>query len=249
MSQQTESFDANRKTGQTPEPEKPKKTETPETLLGSEIERRSFAIITRELGGRTFDPFQEPVIKRCIHASADFDYAENLVFSKDAVPIALQALKAGVTIVTDTQMALAGINKTALSLLGGQAFSFISDADVMLQAKERGITRSAASMEKAARLKGPLIFAIGNAPTALIRLKELIEEGAVNPVLVIAAPVGFVNVELSKEMILQTDVPHIVAKGRKGGSSIAAAICNALLFMCREQISYDAQTKRIQNYE
>ncbi len=201
----------------------------------SEIERRSFEMITRELGDIELDPVQAPVIKRCIHASADFDYARNLVFSPDAVPIAIEALKKGTSIVTDTKMAMSGINKKILSEFGGCIYNFISDEDVAAQAKERGITRSAVCMEKAAGLEKPLIFAIGNAPTALIRLKELIDGRILCPVLVIGVPVGFVNVEVSKELIMQTDVPYIVAKGRKGGSNIAAAVCNALLYMCAEK--------------
>ncbi len=195
-----------------------------------EIEKRSFEIITQLLGDRKLDPENEAVIKRVIHTSADFDYADNLVFSPHAVTAGIQALKGGCDIVTDTQMAKSGINKTILEKLGGQVHCFMSDPDVAAEAKERGITRAIVSMERAAKLEKPCIFAIGNAPTALICLHELIQSGALTPALIIGVPVGFVNVVESKELILTDPVPHIVARGRKGGSNVAAAICNALLY-------------------
>lgn len=196
----------------------------------ADIEKRSFAIITEELGGRTFPDGVAEVVKRVIHTSADFDYADNLCFSPDAVEKAKAALEAGATIVTDTNMALAGISKPTLAKLGGRAVCLMADEAVAREAKERGVTRATVSMEHAAKLDGPLIFAIGNAPTALIRLHELIEEGAVSPALVIGVPVGFVNVVESKELFLGVDTPYIIARGRKGGSNVAAAIVNALLY-------------------
>ena len=195
-----------------------------------EIEKRSFEIITELLGDRKLDPENEPVIKRVIHTTADFEYADNLVFSPGAVAKGIEALRAGCHIVTDTSMAMSGINKTILGKLGGQVHCFIADPDVAEEAKARGITRSAVSMEKAAKLDKPCIFAVGNAPTALIALHELMEAGTVKPALIIGVPVGFVNVVASKELILQDDVPFIVARGRKGGSNVAAAICNAMLY-------------------
>lgn len=195
-----------------------------------EIEKRSFEIITELLGDRKLDPENEPVIKRVIHTTADFEYADNLVFSPGAVAKGIEALKAGCHIVTDTSMAMSGINKTILGKLGGQVHCFIAHPDVAEEAKARGITRSAVSMEKAAKLDKPCIFAVGNAPTALIALHELMEAGTVKPALIIGVPVGFVNVVESKELILQDDVPFIVARGRKGGSNVAAAICNAMLY-------------------
>ncbi len=196
----------------------------------ADIEKRSFAIITEELGGRTFPDGIAEVVKRVIHTSADFDYADNLCFSPDAVEKAKAALEAGATIVTDTNMALAGISKGTLAKLGGKAVCLMADEAVAREAKARGVTRATVSMEHAAKLEGPLIFAIGNAPTALIRLHELIEEGAVSPALVIGVPVGFVNVVESKELFLGGDTPYIIARGRKGGSNVAAAIVNALLY-------------------
>lgn len=201
-----------------------------ENVKPMEIERRSFEIITAELK-RELPEDTAPIIKRCIHTSADFDYADNLCFSEHVVEKALAALKAGACIVTDTQMAKSGINKKALARFGGEVYCFMSDEDVAQTARENGTTRATASMDKAAALEKPLIFAIGNAPTALVRLYELIEEKKIAPELIIGVPVGFVNVVQSKELIMQTDVPYIVARGRKGGSNIAACICNALLYM------------------
>ena len=206
-----------------------------EIVRPEEIEKRSFAIISEELKaqGITLPEDQEAVTKRCIHTSADFDYARNLTFSEGAVEKAKEAIRHGASIVTDTQMARSGINKRVLEQYGGQVYCFMSDTDVAEAAKRAGTTRAVASMEKACVLEEDLIFAIGNAPTALIRLYELIREGRIAPKLVIGAPVGFVNVAQSKEQILTLkDTPYIVARGRKGGSNIAACICNALLYQC-----------------
>lgn len=212
-----------------------KKTEL-ERVLPAEIEKRSFEIITEELGERIFPPDQAPIIKRCIHTSADFDYADHLCFSEGAVAKAKDAIRRGACIVTDTQMAKAGINKRKLASYGGEVFCFMSDEDVAAAAKENGTTRATVCMDKAAGLDRPLIFAIGNAPTALVRLYELIEEKKLKPELVIGVPVGFVNVVQSKELIMQAQVPYIVARGRKGGSNIAACICNALLYAMDQDI-------------
>ena len=200
-----------------------------ETCRPMDIEARSFEIITELLGDHKLDPENALVIKRAIHTTADFDYADNLVFSPHAVQKGIEALKAGCDIVTDTQMARAGINKTVLESLGGAVHCFMSDADVAQEAKQRGVTRAFVSMEKAAKLQKPCIFAIGNAPTALVALHDLIGRGF-QPELIIGVPVGFVNVEASKELIMETEVPYIVNRGRKGGSNVAAAICNAILY-------------------
>lgn len=202
-----------------------------ENVKPRDIERRSFEIITEKLGDKKLDPEKELIIKRCIHTSADFEYADSLCFSEGAVEKAMEALKNGACIVTDTQMGRSGINKRALARYGGEVYCFISDEDVAETAKKNGTTRATASMDKAAEMKKPLIFAIGNAPTALVRLYELMEEGKINPALIIGVPVGFVNVVQSKELIMESKAPYIVAKGRKGGSNIAACICNALLYM------------------
>lgn len=202
-----------------------------ENVKPRDIEKRSFEIITKELGDKKLLPGTELIVKRCIHTSADFDYADNLAFSEDVVEKAMQAIKEGACIVTDTQMAKSGINKRALARYGGEVYCFMSDADVAEIAKKNGTTRATASMDKAAAMNKKLIFAIGNAPTALVRLYELIEDGKLDPALIIGVPVGFVNVVQSKELIMEADVPYIVARGRKGGSNIAACIVNALLYM------------------
>lgn len=201
-----------------------------ENVLPMDIEKRSFEIITEELNGRVFSPEQEPIIKRVIHTTADFEYADTLCFSENAVEKAKNAIKNGASIVTDTQMAMSGINKKTLAKFGGRVYNFMSDEDVARIAREKGTTRAIACMDKAADLSVPLIFAIGNAPTALVRLYELIQEKKLSPALIIGVPVGFVNVVPSKELIMQTEVPYIIARGRKGGSNVAAAICNALLY-------------------
>lgn len=200
------------------------------TLPPMDIEKRSFEIITAELGNFPIPAEHSAIVKRVIHTSADFDYAKSLYFSNEAVSKGKEALLAGAHIVTDTNMARAGINKSILGQLGGTVHCFMSDEDVAVEAKKRGITRAVVSMEKASKLTTPLIFAIGNAPTALLRLNELIAEGRVTPKLIIAVPVGFVNVVESKEIIKKSGIPCIIAEGRKGGSNVAAAICNALIY-------------------
>ena len=203
-----------------------------ERLLPEEIEKRSFEIITEELRQRgiSLPAEQEMITKRVIHTSADFDYANTMTYSENAVSIAKDLLKNGADIVTDTNMALSGINKKALAKLGGCAHCFMADEDVASIAKKRGLTRAVVSMEKAANIEKPVIFAVGNAPTALIQLYEMMQERNWRPPFVIGVPVGFVNVEVAKELIMETEVPYIINRGRKGGSNVAAAICNALLY-------------------
>ncbi len=206
-----------------------------EHLLPEEIEKRSFEIISRELESQGIKlPKEEAMItKRVIHTSADFEYTRTLTYSKGAVEIAKDLIISGADIVTDTNMALAGINKRTLAKFGGEAHCFMADETVARLAKERGTTRAAISMEMASKLEKPAIFAIGNAPTALIQLYEMMQCSAWRPAFVIGVPVGFVNVEAAKELIMETDVPYIVNCGRKGGSNVAAAICNALLYELR----------------
>lgn len=203
-----------------------------EQVTPAEIEKRSFEIIESMLP-RALEPKFAPVIKRVIHTSADFDYVDNLYFSDGVIENALSAIREGACIVTDTNMAKAGINKMELSKYGGEVFCFMADDDIVKTAKEKGTTRAAASMDKACSIDRPLIFAIGNAPTALIRLHELIRYKRVAPQLIIGVPVGFVNVVQAKELIMELETPCIVARGNKGGSNVAAAICNALLYMLR----------------
>lgn len=204
-----------------------------ENVLPQDIEQRSMEIIESEMPEIAKLPYaRRQVVKRVIHTTADFDYFEHLCFSENVCERTLQMLTKEAVIVTDTQMALSGISKPAAKKLGVELACFMADADVAGKAKEQGSTRAVAAMEKAASLYAdrPLIFAIGNAPTALIKIAQMIRDGQVKPGLVIGVPVGFVNVVQSKEMIMECDIPYIVAKGRKGGSTVAAAICNALLY-------------------
>ena len=202
-----------------------------EYVLPQDIEARSMEIIEAELGEIILPEKVAPIVKRVIHTSADFEYARTLCFSEDAVSSALQALQQGATIVTDTNMGLMGINSAGVQQLGCQKYCFMADAEVAKKAKEKGTTRAMAAIDKACHITTPLIFAIGNAPTALLRLEEHIKCGRIKPALIIGVPVGFVNVVAAKERIMQCGVPFIVARGRKGGSPIAAAICNALIYM------------------
>ncbi len=209
-----------------------------ETTKPDEIEKRSFEILTAEISamGISLSGDTAPVVKRCIHTTADFDYAKTMVFSKDAVKTFQNLIRSGAVIVTDTNMALAGINKRMLQAFGAEALCFMADESVAKEAKERQVTRAHVSMERAMQITRPVIFAIGNAPTALITLREYYDLGKYRPAFVIGVPVGFVNVSEAKELIIETDIPHIVNRGRKGGSNVAAAICNAMLYEMRERL-------------
>lgn len=198
-----------------------------------EIEKKSFEIIKSELGDSILEQYpaeQLPVLLRVIHTTADFSYGDQLYFSPRVMEHAKDALKRGLPIITDTTMAASGINKQAAGVLGVEVHCFIGDEDVKERAKSGQMTRSAVSVEKASGLYPECIYAVGNAPTALMRLYELIEEHKIRPALIIGVPVGFVNVVEAKELIMKTKIPCIVARGRKGGSNVAAAICNALLY-------------------
>lgn len=197
-----------------------------------EIENRSFEIIGEELQQRgiTIPAEQESVTKRVIHTSADFEYAQTMCYSENAIAIARNLIRQGADIVTDTNMAMSGINKKMLAKFGGEVHCFMADEDVAAEAKARQITRASVCMKKASKINKPVIFAIGNAPTALVSLYEMIQVGTYRPAFVIGVPVGFVNVEAAKELIMETDVPYIINRGRKGGSNVAAAICNALIY-------------------
>ena len=207
-----------------------------EYVKPGEIEKRSFEIISNELEQRgiILPKEQEIITKRAIHTSADFDYADTLCYSEDAVRIATELIKNGADIVTDTNMALSGINKKVLETYGGKVHCFMADEQVAKEAEKRGMTRASVSMEKALEINKPVIFAIGNAPTALISLYENMQAGKRKPDFIIGVPVGFVNVEAAKELFINSDVPYIINRGRKGGSNIAAAICNALIYMVRD---------------
>ena len=206
-----------------------------EHVLPADIEKTSFSIIERELAeqGREIPEDKKHVILRAIHTTADFEYLDTLTFSENVLEKASAAIRSGAHIVTDTTMAMSGINKRRLASFGGQVHCYVADPEVAQMARELGTTRSAAAVDKAVRQaeeKGvPLIFAVGNAPTALIALEEKIQQGYM-PELVIAVPVGFVNVVAAKERIMAAGVPYICNRGRKGGSNVAAAICNAILY-------------------
>ena len=201
-------------------------------ILPSEIEKESFRIIRSELADRGIDiPAEvEPTVVRVIHTTADFEYADTMRFSEGAIEKIKSALRSGAHIVTDTNMALSGVSKKTLEKFGGSVHCFMADEDVARQAKERSVTRAYVSMEKAARMDVPIVFAIGNAPTALLRLRELCDNEGFRPMAIIAVPVGFVNVVEAKELIMEMDIPYIVNVGRKGGSTVAAAICNSILY-------------------
>ena len=201
-------------------------------ILPSEIEKESFRIIRSELAamGKEIPDEVEPTVVRVIHTTADFEYADTMRFSEGAVEKIKDALRSGAHIVTDTNMALSGVSKKTLEKFGGQVHCFMADEDVARLAKERAVTRAYVSMEKAARLGAATVFAIGNAPTALLHLRELYDNEGFRPSAIIAVPVGFVNVVEAKELIMEMDVPYIVNVGRKGGSTVAAAICNSILY-------------------
>ena len=209
---------------------------TPQHHLPADIERTSMGIITAELAARglAVPPENAAVVKRVIHTTADFDYAENLRFTPGAAAAGVAAMRAGAMVITDTNMALAGITKPGLAKLGGQALCFMADPAVAAAAKAAGSTRAAAAMHRAAREYPGAVLAVGNAPTALFSLEALMEAGKLHPALIIGVPVGFVNVVESKERIIEAAAaPYIVSRGRKGGSNVAAAICNAMLYQIR----------------
>lgn len=202
------------------------------TVSPSEIEAESFRIITEILNENNIYLPDDiaPVVKRVIHTTADFSFADTLYFSKDVINIARELIFSSATIVTDTNMTLAGINKSRLERYGVRVKCFMSDEDVIREARERNVTRASVSVERAALIPGPVIYSVGNAPTALIELNELIKRGEMNPALIIGVPVGFVNVEYSKELFRNTNIPNIINFGRKGGSNVAAAIINAIVY-------------------
>ncbi len=222
-----------------------------EIVRPEDIEKRSFEIIEEEIKARGIPaPFLsadhpggdsalvKSIVYRCIHTTADFDYASTLRFSDGAVDIMRELLRKGADVVTDTNMALSGINKKVLEKYGGRAYCFMADEDVAKEAKQRGVTRAYVAMEKAYGLHKenpgrPMIFAAGNAPTALLSLHKMICDNVFKPDLIIGVPVGFVNVTASKELIMETDVPYIINEGNKGGSPVAAAIVNAVLYSCQ----------------
>jgi precorrin-8X/cobalt-precorrin-8 methylmutase len=204
-------------------------------LRPEEIEAESFRIIDAEVGAHCWSPLQWPVVRRVIHTSADFDYARAMVFSDGAVTSGMEALRRGRGIVTDTTMAVAGINKRLLARFGVNTSCFVADPGVTREAAQQGITRSILALRKGAVVPDNGIFVIGNAPTALFELLRLVREEGLRPDLVIGLPVGFVGAEESKEALLRQapgrGIPFITNRGRKGGSNVAASVVNALLLL------------------
>lgn len=200
-----------------------------------EIERLSFTIINQEAGEHRFNGQEWPIVQRMIHTSADFEYINTVRFHPDAISSGIEAIRSGCTIITDTNMAKVGIRKGEISLFGGEVKCLIADEDVAQQAKVKGTTRALAAVDRAAELINNGIYVIGNAPTALLRLIELLTAGEVKPALIIGLPVGFVNAAESKEELMKLDYPYISNIGRKGGSNLAASVVNALAIMASEQ--------------
>ena len=202
-----------------------------------EIEDESFRIIDAEAGDHGWPKAEWQIVRRAIHTSADFEYAQSMVLSDDVVEKAVAALKSGAGIVTDTNMALSGISKPRMTTLGCSLSCHVADADIAEQAKTEGITRSIAAMRKAAANPDNRIFVIGNAPTALFELLRLVEAGTARPALIIGLPVGFVGAEESKNALASGThvIPFITNIGRKGGSNVAAAVVNALAILAVSQ--------------
>ncbi|MFC9777978.1 precorrin-8X methylmutase [Paenibacillus chitinolyticus] len=207
----------------------------PLTVQPQEIEAKSFEMITEELGPHNFTEEQYPVVQRVIHASADFELGRSLVFHPRAIEAGIEAIRAGRTVVADVQMVQVGISKPRLEKFGGKVNVYISDPDVMEEAKRLNTTRAIISVRKAIREAEGGIFAIGNAPTALLELIRLVKEGEARPGLIVGVPVGFVSAAESKEELLQLDVPFITNIGRKGGSPVAVAAVNALSLMAEKR--------------
>lgn len=203
----------------------------PLTVQPQEIEERSFQMITEELGEHPFTAEQYSVVQRVIHASADFELGRSMLFHSDAVQAGIQAIRAGKTIVADVQMVQVGISKPRIAKFGGDVKVYISDPDVMEEAKRLNTTRAIISIRKAIREADGGIFAIGNAPTALLELIRLVKEGVAKPGLVIGVPVGFVSAAESKDELAKLDIPFITNIGRKGGSPVAVAAVNAISLM------------------
>ncbi|KZE63533.1 precorrin-8X methylmutase [Paenibacillus jamilae] len=203
----------------------------PLTVQPQEIEGKSFEMITEELGEHPFTAEQYPVVQRVIHASADFELGRSMVFHPKAIEAGIAAIRAGQPVVADVQMIQAGLSKDRIRQFGGDVHVYISDPDVMEEAKRLNTTRAIISMRKAIQASEGGIYAIGNAPTALLELIRLVKEGAAKPGLVIGMPVGFVSAAESKDELRKLDIPFITNIGRKGGSTIVVAALNAISLM------------------
>ncbi|MBN6187328.1 precorrin-8X methylmutase [Aneurinibacillus sp. BA2021] len=207
----------------------------PLTVQPQEIEGKSFEMITEELGDHPFTEAQYPVVQRVIHASADFELGRSMVFHPDAIEAGIRAIREGRKLVADVQMVQVGISKPRLEKFGGSVHVYISDPDVVEEAKRLNTTRAIISIRKAIQEADGGIFAIGNAPTALLELIRLVKEGVARPGLVIGMPVGFVSAAESKEELTKLDIPFITNIGRKGGSTVVVAAVNALSIMAEQR--------------
>ncbi|WP_240374505.1 precorrin-8X methylmutase [Bacillus piscicola] len=214
----------------------------PLTVQPMEIEGKSFEMITEEIGEHPFTAEQYPVVQRIIHASADFDLGRSVQFHPDAVRAGVAAIRAGKNVIADVQMIQSGISKPKLKTFGGDVNVYISDPDVMEEAKRLNTTRAIISMRKAVKEADGAIFAIGNAPTALLELIRLVKNGEAKPGLVVGMPVGFVSAQESKEELAKLDIPFITNLGRKGGSPVTVAAVNALIRIAEEQEKHDEET-------
>ncbi|WP_339061480.1 precorrin-8X methylmutase [Tepidibacillus marianensis] len=213
---------------------------SPITTQPQEIELKSFEMIEEEIGNHSFSDAQFPIVKRVIHTTADFELGESLQFHPEAVKAGIFAIRQGKKIVTDVEMVKSGIHQSRITHFGGQIICHIRDEDVVKKAKEQNTTRSIIAMQKATSQIEGGIFAIGNAPTALLELIRLIKLEKAKPDLIIGVPVGFVSAKESKEELQKLDVPYITNQGRKGGSPVAAAIVNALSLMA-QQVDRDVE--------
>ncbi len=202
-----------------------------------EIEAKSFAIIDQEAGPHNFAPDEWTIVRRMIHTTADFEYMEMTRFSGDAVVAGIKAIRNGFTVITDTNMAKAGIRKGPLAAFGGRCECLMADPQVAAEAKKRGVTKAHVAVEHARFMMKNGIYVVGNAPTALLRLLDMINKRQAEPALVVGLPVGFVNAVESKADLMKTGIPYISNVGRKGGSNVAASVINALALIAGEKIA------------
>ncbi len=202
------------------------------------IEAESFRIIDAEMGSHDFSVIEWPVVQRAIHATADFELGRSMLFHPRAVEAGIAAIRKGAHVVADVQMIQAGISAAYLTEFGGRVLCYMADPDVAAKARAEGTTRAIQCMRRAAWEAPGAIYAIGNAPTALLELVRLVEDGEANPALIIGVPVGFVSAAESKEQLRRQGlVPYITNRGRKGGTPVAVAITNALLRMARGRVA------------
>jgi precorrin-8X/cobalt-precorrin-8 methylmutase len=207
---------------------------TPVTMEPGEIETESFRIIGEEIGPHSFSEKEYPIVRRVIHATADFDLGKSMLFHPTAIESGIRGIKSGKNVITDVSMVQSGISKPRIEKYGVKVLTYISDADVIVRAKSENITRSIMAMRKAVEENPEGIFVIGNAPTALLELMDLVVQKKAKPSLIIGLPVGFVSAEESKADLARLDVPYITNIGRKGGTPAAVAAFNALSILAAQ---------------